>query len=240
MKQGRLIVCLVLVGLLFALPVFGQNKDTTSYESIMIDNFDQQPQDWSWHVTASRFVHEGYPRLQYFEGAPNSVKYLQDPSLNAKVLGVEISYDRKGDNWFEIFPAKQDSNGKYVPYDVPLQGKVDHIDTWVWGAGYGYNLDLLIRDADGRVHALPMTKLTYHGWRNIKTVIPGWLVQRSRLRGGSKTAYFVGFRVKTDPEAPVDIFTVYFDQLKYLTNVFADIYDGYNFDSIVFDEGAGK
>ncbi|MBP5329753.1 MAG: flagellar filament protein FlaA [Spirochaetaceae bacterium] len=241
MKQGRLSVCLVLISLVFLLPMFAQVATTTSYDSIMIDNFDQvENVDWVWYVQGSRYIAEGYPRMQYFEGAPNSVKYLQKDGVVGKVLGVEAAFNRKGDNWLEIYPAKKDANGKYQQFNLDLKGDVDHIDVWVWGAGYPYNLDLLLRDADGRVHSLPMTKLSYIGWKNIKTYIPGWLIQRSRYRAGAKTLRFVGFRIRTEPYAPVDIFTVYFDQLKYLSNTFADIYDGYDFDTKVFDEkGAG-
>lgn len=242
MKQGRLNVCLVLVSLLLVLPVFGQSVTTTSYDSVMIDSFDQSPEngEWVWYAQGSRFVADGYPKVQYFTGAPNSVKYLLDEGVTGKVLGVEVSFNQKGDNWLEIFPAKQDANGKYVPNNLPLRGDIDHVDVWVWGAGYSYDLDLLIRDANGRVHALPMTKLSYTGWRNVKTSLPSWLQQRSLFRSGAKTVSFVGFRIRTDPQAPVDIFTVYFDQFKYLTNTFADVYDGYDLDTVSFDEGAGQ
>lgn len=241
MKQGRLSVCLVLVSLLLLLPVFGQSL-ITSYDSLMIDDFDQSGEkgDWVWYVQSSRFVAEGYPKLQYFEGSPNSVKYMLKDGVVGKVLGVETSFNRKGDNWIEIYPAKQDASGKYVPENIELKGEVDHLDMWIWGAGYSYDLDLLLRDANGRVHSLPMTKLSFIGWRNVKTYIPGWIVQRSIFRSGSKKMSFVGFRIRTDPQAPVDIFTIYFDQLKYLTNTFANIYDGYDFDTKVFDEGVGK
>ncbi|NLK45365.1 MAG: flagellar filament protein FlaA [Treponema sp.] len=242
MKQGRLSVCLVLVSLLLLLPIFGQTVTTTSYDSLMVDDFDQTAEngDWVWYVQGSRFVADGYPKLQYFEGAPNSVKYLLKEGVVGKVLGVEFAFNRKGDNWVEIFPAKQDANGKYVPRNVPFRGHVDHVDVWVWGGGYSYNLDLLVRDSDGRVHSLPMTKLSYVGWRNVKTPIPGWINQHSRFRSGAKVMQFVGFRIRTDPQAPVDIFTVYFDQFKYLSNTFSNVYDGYDLESVVFDEGAGR
>lgn len=242
MKQGKLSVCLVLVSLLLLLPAICQQQSVTSYDSVMLDDFDTSGTDgWQWHAQGSNFSAEGFPKVQYFEGSPNSVKhFLEKEGVVGKVLGVEASFNRKGDNWFEIFPAVQDANGKYIPHNLPLDGKVDHLDMWVWGAGYSYDLDLLVRDADGRVHALGMGKLSFTGWRNIKVYIPSWFVQRSRFRSGSKNMYFVGFRVRTDPQAPVDRFTVYFDRMKYLTNTFAHAFDGYELDSVVFDGGDGK
>ena len=86
MKQGRLSVCLVLVSLLLLLPIFGQTVTTTSYDSLMVDDFDQTAEngDWVWYVQGSRFVADGYPKLQYFEGAPNSVKYLLKEGVDRK------------------------------------------------------------------------------------------------------------------------------------------------------------
>ena len=38
---------------------------------------------------------------------------------------------------------------------------------------------------------------------------------------------FVGFRIRTDASEYVDDYTIYFDQLKYMSNSLSYIYDGY-------------
>jgi hypothetical protein len=186
---------------------------------------------WTWTTQASRFVTEGFPQIGYFSAIPNSLRALRTPDdPEAKVLGVEIAFDRKGDNWFEVFPVPADgsqgTNGR-PNYEIPFIGVVKQIDFWVWGANYRYYLELLVRDAEGRVHVISAGNLAFYGWKNIVVNIPGWIVQRSRLRSGPESMYFVGFRIRSDPSEYVDDFVVYFDQLKYTTSILANIYDGY-------------
>lgn len=230
-KALKVFVCLaVLFGTTAALTAQPSSK---SIETFVIDNFDNAGNqnysydgdqlNWEWGVSASRFVAEGYPKTNYFNGIPNSLKQLyRGDSSEAKVFGVKTAFNRKGDNWFEVYPT-QDGN----PYEVPFIGTVSQIDFWVWGANYLYYLELLVRDANGRVHVLPAGNLAFQGWKNVTVSIPGWMVQHSALRSGPKDLSFVGFRVRTDAEEYVDDFVIYFDQIKYTTNSLAVIYDGY-------------
>ena len=183
MKKG-LVVCMCFgLLLLFASPAFSQDTLQTqkSTESFMIDNFNSEGENgWTWDVSASRYVADGYPKKGYFDGIPNSLKYLlKDGKDNQKVLGVQIAFKRKGDNWFEVYPVK---DGK--AYEVPFVGSVTQIDFWVWGAHYMYFLDVIVRDADGRVHVLPAGNLAFDGWRNIVVSVPGWIRQHSRSSSG--------------------------------------------------------
>jgi hypothetical protein len=152
-----------------------------------------------------------------------------------KVLGVKTSFLRKGENWFEVYPEK---DGK--AYEIPLIGNVAQVDFWVWGAKYLYFIDLLIRDADGRVYTLPAGQLTFDGWKNVIVPIPTYIRQRSRLRSGPKTISFVGFRIRTDPNEYVDDFNIFFDQLKYTTNTLNNIYDGYELTYIDFGDSSSS
>lgn len=213
----------VSLALLFVLcvPAFSQ-PSSKSVETFLIDNFDTD-QEWSWTTSASRFVAEGYPKIGKFQGIPNSLKpFYKDSEVEPMVLGVKTAYNRKGDNWFEVYPAK---DGK--SYEIPFKGTVDHIDFWVWGANYLYFLEVIVRDADGRVHVLPAGNTKFNGWKNIIVSVPGWINQHSRLRSGPENMSFVGFRVRTDASEYVDDYTIYFDQVKYMSNSLSYIYDGY-------------
>ncbi|MCQ2577649.1 MAG: flagellar filament outer layer protein FlaA [Treponema sp.] len=230
-KALKVFVCLaVLFGSSAA--VFAQ-PSSKSVETFVIDNFDNagnqdyayegKSLSWEWGVTASRFIAEGFPKTGYFDGIPNSLKQLRRSDAgDAKVFGVKTAFNRKGDNWFEVYPTN-DGN----PYEIPFVGTVGQIDFWVWGANYLYYLEVLVRDANGRVHVLPAGNLAFQGWRNVTVSIPGWMVQHSLLRSGSRSLTFVGFRIRTDAEEFVDDFVIYFDQIKYTTNSLAVIYDGY-------------
>ena len=239
MKKG-LVVCMCFgLLLLFSSPAFSQEAMQTqkSTESFMIDNFNSESgNEWTWDVSASRYVADGYPKTGYFDGIPNSLKYLlKDGKDNQKVLGVQIAFKRKGDNWFEVYPVK---DGK--AYEIPFVGTVTQIDFWVWGAHYMYFLDLIVRDADGRVHVLPAGNLAFDGWKNVVVSVPGWIRQHSRSSSGRDAMSFIGFRIRTSPEEFVDSYTIFFDQMKYVTRALANIFDGYELKEADFGNSEGK
>ncbi|MGN0729164.1 flagellar filament outer layer protein FlaA [Treponema sp.] len=221
MKKGVVILGGLILGLAFCVPAVAQ-PSSKAVETIVIDNFDTDA-EWSWSVQSSRFVAEGYPILKKFEGIPNSlIPYHKDSDPAAMVLGVKTKYDRKGDNWFEVFPSKDDK-----AFEIPFVGTVTQVDFWVWGANYNYRLELLVRDADGRVHTLKAGNLMFSGWKNVVVNVPGYIRQHSRIRSGRTNMTFVGFRIRTDANEAVDDYVIYFDQLKYTTNTLSTVYDGY-------------
>lgn len=232
MKKGAVVFTSLALLVAFCLPAVAQPSNR-AVETFVVDSFDDTgDKEWTWNVTASRFIdsENGFPKKSFFEGQPNSLKALNlNKDVTPKVLGVKTSYIRKGENWFEIYPEK---DGK--AYEIPLLGNVTQIDFWVWGANYLYYLDLLVRDADGRVYTLPAGQLSFSGWKNVIIPIPTYIRQLSRLRSGPKSMTFVGFRVRTDPNEYVDDFNIFIDQLKYTTNALNNIYDGYELTYIDF------
>lgn len=220
MKKGLKVFVNLALLFVLSIPAFSQ-PNSKSVETFVIDNFDT-PAEWSWTVNASRFVAEGYPKYGTFAGIPNSLKPFQKEGVDPKVFGINAAFNRKGDNWLEIIPMK---DGK--TYEIPFVGTVDHLDFWVWGANYLYYLEVMIRDADGRVHVIPACNLRFNGWKNIIVKIPGWISQHSRLRSGPRNLSLLGFRIRSDAAEYVDDFTVYFDNLKYMSNSLSFIFDGY-------------
>ena len=239
MKKGLVVCTCFGLLLVFAGPAFSQEAMQTqkSTESFVIDNFNGEGgNEWTWEVSASRYIADGYPKTGYFDGIPNSLKYLlKDGKDNQKVLGVQIAFKRKGDNWFEVYPVK---DGK--AYEIPFVGTVTQIDFWVWGAHYMYFLDLIVRDADGRVHVLPAGNLAFDGWKNVVVSVPGWIRQHSRSSSGRDAMSFIGFRIRTSPEEFVDSYTIFFDQMKYVTRALANIFDGYELKEADFGNSEGK
>lgn len=234
MKKGVVILGSLILGLAFCVPAVAQ-PSSKAVETIVIDNFDTD-MEWSWSVQSSRFIAEGYPILKKFEGIPNSlIPYHKDSDPAAMVLGVKAKYDRKGDNWFEVYPSK-DGN----PYEIPFIGNVTQMDFWVWGANYRYYLEVLIRDANGSVHVLPAGNMLFSGWKNVIVNIPGWIQQSSHLRSGPENLTFVGFRIRSDAAEYVDDFMIFFDQIKYTTNSLSFIYDGYELKDVDFGDSSSS
>ena len=223
MKKGLVVFLNLALLSLLCVPVFSQ-PSSRSVETFVLDNFDKEDgHEWTWKVNASRFIAEGYPKMGYFDGIPNSLKLLRtEKDGDPKVLGIKTAFNRKGDNWFELYPVKDDK-----PYELPFVGTVSQVDFWIWGANYMYYLEIMVRDADGRVHVLPAGNLAFNGWRNVVVNIPGWIRQHSRLRSGPADMTFVGFRVRSDADEYVDSFMIYIDQLKYTTNSLSNVFDGY-------------
>ena len=231
MKKGGIICICLLLAFMCCVPLVAQ-PSSKSVETMLIDNFDTADEmDWTWEVQASKFIHVGetdedtYPKMGYVEAIPNSLRaYRTAEDGTPYVLGVQVSYDRKGDNWFEIFPV---SNETGENYEIPLLGQVSQIDFWVWGSDYNYYLELLVRDADSVVHILPATMLNFEGWKNVVVQIPTAIRQQSRLRSGPENMSFIGFRVRTTPSEFVDDFVIYLDQFRYTTNTMNFVYDGF-------------
>lgn len=230
MKKGFVVFLSVLVFTLCCAPIFSQ-PSSRSVETFIVDNFDTE-QEWSWTTRTSRYVAEGFPKTGQFDAIPASLRILrQEGDPDPKVYGVEIAFNRKGDNWFEVYPEKDGE-----AYEIPLIGTVTQMDFWVWGANYKYYLDVLLRDSDGRVHTLTAGSLGFKGWRNIVLNIPTWIRQNSRLATGPRNMTFLGFRIRTDPDEYVDDYMIYFDQIKYTTNSLETVYDGYELQDAVFGD----
>ena len=240
MKQkafSAAIAAALLLGVL-CFPVSAQDRPI-NYETYVVDSFDNAGDvDWTWIAAGSRFVTEGYPVVKYFDGMPSSLRLVQpDPDGDYKVLGIQFKFNRQGDNWVDIFPML---DGEDTPYEIPFRGIVSRLDMWVWGANYMYQLEVLVRDYQGRVHSLPMGWLNYEGWRNLAVNIPTSVPQVSRYLGEDASMYFVGFRIRTTPRERVDNFEVFFDQFRVLTDTYKSTFDGYEFANSDFSDGTAS
>jgi len=246
MKHYGLVCVSLVLAFCFCLPLAAQ-PSSKSVETILIDNFDvPEDKEWSWAVQASKLVYvdeeknEVYPKMAYVPAIPHSLElYRVEGDPEAKVLGAQVKFRRRDNNWFEIYPQKKDESGEMQPYEIPFKGIITQIDFWVWGANYQYYLDVLVRDTNGRVHALNAATMNFNGWKNVVAKIPAWIPQRSRLRSSDNQMTFVGFRVRTDPKEYVDDFVIYFDQLRYTTNTLANVFDGFYLKHIDFDAVSG-
>lgn len=238
MKQGGLIIAgLVLMFALCALPLAAQSR-SVNYETYIVDDFDSPDEsEWTWVAAGSKFKTEGFPRLKYFDGMPNALRVMQSSSDGGyKILGLEVKFDRKGDNWVDIVPVRKDSGDEVVPYEIPFKGRITRLDLWVWGANYSYALEILVRDCNGRVHTIPVGLVNHEGWKNMSVNIPTNIQQVSPYLSGIQQMSFVAFRLRTLPTERVDNFYIFFDQFKALTDTFMPSYDGFELVGTSFAE----
>lgn len=241
MKQGGLIIAgLVLLFTLFIMPVSAQTR-AVNYETYVVDSFDSQDTGWTWVAAGSKFVTKGYPVLQYFDGMPNAIRVTKtDPNGTYKFMGLEVKFDRKGDNWVDIYPTKKNAEGKDAAYEIPFRGRISRLDLWVWGAHYAYELEILVRDCNGRVHTLPVGLVNHEGWKNMSVSIPTSIQQVSPYLNGVQQMSFIAFRLRTRPTERVDNFYIFFDQFKALTDTYMDSYDGFELVGAKFSDDQNK
>ncbi len=226
MKHGSLIFASVMAVFLCTFYSLSSQESDVNYQTYMVDTFDNTEGEWSWHAVGSKFVTNGFPILKTFDGMPHAVKVMNEKEEGAKFLGVQVKFNRRGDNWLDIVPSKQGEKG-LEPYEIPFKGNIARLDMWVWGAGYLYELEILVRDCFGRVHTLPVGTLDFKGWKNMSVSIPKSIPQSSKYIGAGKEMKFVAFRVRTRPVEHVEDFYIFIDQFKALTNMYRDSYDGF-------------
>ncbi|MGP1443916.1 MAG: flagellar filament outer layer protein FlaA [Treponema sp.] len=236
MKQGVVLTVFVLMFTVVCIPLAAQDSGV-NYQTYMVETFDSpESSEITWNGIGSKFITEGYPILKYFDGMPNALRVMQsDAEQEYKFLGVQFKFNRKGDNWVDIYPTKGSGEGdNAAPYEIPFKGIVQRLDLWVWGVGYAYDLEILVRDCNGRIHTLPVATLNYYGWRNLAVTVPSNIQQRSRYLSQTKNMSFVAFRIRTQPTENVDDFYIFFDEFKALTNTRMASYDGFELEKAQF------
>lgn len=241
MKRGRLILGLMTLLALNAAPVIADDV-AQRLESIVLDTFDDpETRTWietgktneekrQWVVVGSKFsTKEGdiqFPRKAFPEVWPAALFDTNPDGLKLHSLGIEGKFDRKGFNYVEIYPAKEGKDGKLEPYGLPLPGITKAIDLWVWGSMYKYTIEIHIRDANGIPYVLPMGSLWYQGWKNLTAVVPTHIKQMQTYVPRYLGLTLTKIVIRTEPSERVDHFYVYIDQLKTLTDMHQNPFDG--------------
>jgi hypothetical protein len=108
---------------------------------------------------------------------------------------------------------------------------------WIWGANYDYNVEMVIMDYKGVEYRLPVGNIKHIGWKNFVTTIPPSIPQTATTLPTSKVFSLVKLVIWTTPNEKVVGAYVYFDQIKYLTDVSSGIYDGYKLSDPAYIKG---
>ena len=246
MKQGsfravRLAVFLLVMFSLAGLQAFG-DEFTVDLESVILDSFDgETTHEWNfggkiysyeygWKVDASKFAStiddESYPKITYIPSWPMAIFGTNREGRDLKSLGVWGKFDRLGYNWIDVYPVAANEDGEEEAFEIPIPGRLQYMDMWVWGSNLNYYLEAYFRDYQGVVHNLHMGSLGFQGWKNLRTKIPTSIPQHKRVLPRLAGLTFVKFRIWTTPMERVDNFYVYFDQLKVLSDGFESLFDG--------------
>ena len=251
MRQGsfraiRLAVFLLVMVSFAVFSVFA-DENTKDYVSLILDSFNggtshewvfggkTYSYDFEWKLDASKFAsrvdNESYPKMTYVESWPMQVHGTNKSGLELKSLGIHGKFDRRGYNWVDVYPAVIGSGGDGdgedpEPFEIPIPGRIQYLDMWVWGSNLNYYMEAYFRDHQGVVYNLPMGNLAHQGWKNLRVQIPTSIRQSKRILPRFAGLTFVKFRIWSTPMERVDNFYVYFNQMKVLTDIFESLYDG--------------
>jgi hypothetical protein len=229
MKHGSFrVVCVFFLAAFLAFSAFG-DENTVVLESIVLESFDGDS-DYEWRIDASKFAtrtdEDTFPKLVYATAWPDAVFGANREGRELKSLGIWAKFDRQGYNWIDIYPVAKDAGEDAEAAEIPIPGRVQIMDLWVWGSNFNYYLEAFLRDYQGVVHTIYVGSLAFEGWRNMRVPIPNNIPQSRRVLPKLESLSFVKFRLWTTPTERVDNFYIYFDQFKILTDTFESLFDG--------------
>ena len=249
MKQGSFRAIRFIIFMLAALSitVFSASADevTVNLQSVILDAFDgETTRQWTvggrtfthefeWRADASRFAStvngQSFPQLSFIQAWPMALFGTNREGRDIRSLGIWGRFDRRGYNWIDVYPVVPGSGGNGdapVPFEIPIPGRLQSMDMWVWGSSHNIYIEAYFRDYNGVVHSVNMGTISYDGWRNLRIRIPNHIPQSKRTLPRLAGLHFVKFRIWTTPLERVDNFFVYFNQMKILTDVFEALFDG--------------
>lgn len=221
------LLILFLTGFLFA----QQNEvGAPNAERIGVDAAQQQLKE----ISIDKFEHDGYwissmstdagfTMSRLFSGAPQDKAPLEEEAgLNIPdqyVLGTKVDFLRRGHTSVTISPIRP----------IPIEGITKTISVWVVGRNYNHELKLLLQDYFGRPFELYLGKLNFQGWKKLTVAIPpqaldgiNGIVQRNYHYNNQLGIKITGFRIDCDPMEAYGTYYVYFDDLRAVTDLFAE------------------
>jgi hypothetical protein len=228
-KRFVLVVLILgLTGFLFAqegIEVGATDPERLSIDSaqqllkeISVDKFEK---DGYWHSAMSS--DNGYVTTRLFEGAPAGKEALaEEEGLDIPdryVLGSRVDFLHRGHTSFTLFPQRP----------IPIEGITKTVSVWAVGRNYNHELYLLVQDFFGRPFELYMGKLNFQGWKQLTVAIPpqaedgrNGIVQRNYHYNNNLGIKITGLMIKCDPLEAFGSYYVYFDDLRAVTDLFAE------------------
>ncbi|MCL2265080.1 MAG: flagellar filament outer layer protein FlaA [Treponema sp.] len=243
MKQGSFkIICLIVWACITVFPGFTLDDNFVSFETRVLETFNGANDDpYVWKTQASRFAsavrdnngnvvttndgsEDKYPKIGYVDAWPIAA-FGNKPADGTRSLGIHGQFDRRGYNWIDLYPVLAGDSSE-APYEIQIPGRVANIDMWIWGANLRYYVEIFLRDYRGVIHTLRIADIAHVGWKNHRVNVPTNIPQARPTLPSYAGLKFVKFRIWTQPVERVDNFYIYVKQLKVLTDVLENLFDG--------------
>jgi hypothetical protein len=212
-----------------------ETKILESFDNFHDDEADARYSKYDWKVEGSKFatktkdadgnVTDSWPKVTYVPAWPVMI-FGASPDPEVKSLGVWGKFDRQGYNWIDIYPVEAGADEDAPATVIPIPGRIQYLDIWVWGSNLRYSLEAYFRDFRGVMHVINFGSINHTGWKNLRAAIPVSIPQSKTVLPRLAALSFVKFRIWTEPTEQVGDFQVYLDHFKILHDVFETPYDG--------------
>lgn len=235
MKRGFRTSCrlLVIVLLLGTAAAAFADEVTMNLVPRVLQSFDpgeeQREVYRTWQLLPSKF---GYDRdgnslwdARLIDTWPEALFGKNRDGEQLRALGLRGSFLRKGYNYVQIVPGTGEGDS-FEHKPIPIPGRVQFLDLWVWGSNHAYNLEVHVRDFQGIEHVLPFGSLQFVGWKNLQVRVPGSIPQAWQYLPRRQGLELTKLVLWTQPGEKVDDFFVYLDQIKATTDMFESYFDG--------------
>ena len=197
--------------------MLGIDSAQQNLKEVSVDKFEH---DGFWHSTMSS--DEGYTTSRLFAGSPAAKEPIPDEEgmdiPDKYVLGTRVDYLRRGHSSFFIRPTRP----------IPIEGITKTVSVWVVGRNFNHELKLLLQDFFGKDYEIYMGKLNFQGWKKLTVAIPpqtsgaNGVTQRSYHYNNQMGIRITGFRIDCDIEETYGTYYIYFDDLRAVTDLFAE------------------
>jgi hypothetical protein len=220
---GAALVCM----LFFTAALVMAQDNTVNLQVRQLISFND-PAQATWIVQASKFSTQGFPEWKLIKTWPDVLYGRNKENKELNSMAIHSKFDRKGYNYIEIIPAAKDASGNLVPKSIPIPGKVQRMDLWIWGSNYNYKIDLFLRDFRGIDHVLHFGSLEFMGWKDLAVTVPGAIPQSRRYIPQFQGLELTKLVIWTAPEEKVDDYWVFLNDLTILTDLYQTRFDGEN------------
>ncbi len=243
MKRGNLLSVLLILMIVIA-GTAGADEITVRLQSHEIETWDGEDSAYfsdtgepiSWHVVPSKFADENRPRTAYVmnEWPQDLFGTKPDDPEGLGVLGINGAFTRQGYNDLELVPGLG-SGDDFVAKAIPLPGRVQTLDFWVWGSNYDYYVELHFRDFQGMPHVLTPYRnenlrepgsIKFVGWKNLFITMPNYIKQSVNYKPSLASLSLSKIVFTTHPSEIVSDFYIYVDHLKVLSDMHESNFDG--------------
>ena len=198
--------------------MIGVESAQQQLKEVSVDKFEHEG---FWHASMS--TDEGYVTSRLFRGGPAGKEPIESEEemdrQDEYVLGVRVDYLRRGHSSFTVRPTRP----------IHIEGVTKTVSVWVIGRNFNHDLKLMVQDFYGRNYEINMGKLNFQGWQKMVVAIPpqqpdgvNGVIQRSYHYNNQMGIKIMGFRVECDPMEAYGNYYIYFDDLRAITDLFAE------------------